>query len=296
MKKAFILLSFVGSWMYANATLSCENITKSQFDKILLDYKDSIQLNHFKSPGTEFTQEDKQHISNVAYSSKEIKKCQSIMDLNQYGVDNSKLYLALYKLKDFKLTHGERRLFDTRIQEAIKKYKSYSSVSAISNIMSKYPLVYLAVGSSENLISVHEFRLKNDQVEKYRIDTNGIILPLYSGTVKSQNYYVEYLNKVYQTSFKLPSARNLDKIGDDVQKNIKKSRANLSPYRQLEESILNVNSYLKYNNKVLKTDILKGSTIKYLHNRDNSTDYVIEYNNKKWTISEKQWNDATGGR
>ena len=292
MRKVLILLTLMGGYVYANIPLSCENMSEQMFDKILVDYKNSIDLNRFKNPNKDFTEEDKIHIKKIGYSSNQMKKCQYILDLNKYGVDDQRRYRALYNLKDMILTDKEKYLYDFRINESKKKYKALSSASVVSYAVSKFPLINLAISKN----TIYEFRLEEDKLKKYRIETNGVDLPFKAGTIKIQNRYVAYLNKSYNSNFKSPSDVQLDNIGDNVQHNIEKSYANISPTRVTKANIIGVRTYLKYNGKIHKTNILKGSTIKYLGNRKNSTDYIIEYNHKKWTISEKQWQVATGGK
>jgi len=137
MKKVLLLLSLVGGYIYANTPLSCENMNEETFKKILLDYKNSINLEHFKNPNTDFIEEDKQYIKQIGYSTKEIKKCQYILDLNKYGIDSQKRYRALYNLNDMSLTAKEQELYNFRISESQKKYKSLISASIVSFTTSK---------------------------------------------------------------------------------------------------------------------------------------------------------------
>jgi len=297
MKKTIITLGLMLSYSCANATLSCENMSQEVFGKILVEYKNNFELNHFTNPEKDFSDEDKKYINNAKYSANEIKKCQYILDLNKYDINSDKRYRALVKLKNFVLTANEQNLYNLRVQESVLQHQAYSNVSVVSSEVKRYPLVYMSVAKAPHAVLLYEFRLQNNRVERYAVvTTNGITAPLKSGSRNEQILFLSYLNQRYNTKFQVPVQNELEQITQNIKKNIQKSRIERSNKRVLKADIKGTKTFKKYDGKVWQTDILKGSTIEYLHQRKNSTDYVILYNHKKWTISEKQWHTSTGGQ
>ncbi len=298
MKKIILTLGLIGS-LYANNSLSCESMSEKEFHQKLLEYKKSIDISKFQNPkniNDTNREQMQQHVKQVSFNGNTLKQCQLILDIRRYPANDGRRYKALLSLNYDSLSKAEKKLYNTVLQESKGNFFNYSRASVISKDMVNYPLVYLTMTNS----TIYEFREINHKVKRYKVATDMVNIPFKAGGIQAKQAYISYLNNNHNSNFTLPRVKNnIDELQNKVRANTRKFHHNhdiqLSPFRIVTKDLKNVKSFKKYNKKVLKRTIPRGAQIKYLHQRGNTSDCVISYDNKQWTISEKQWHDSIGG-
>lgn len=297
MRKIILTLGLMGS-IYANNSLSCENMSEEEFYQKLLEYKKSINMNRFKNPENinDINREEmSQYSKHISYKGKTLKQCRLILDIRKYTVNDGRRYKALLSLDYNFLTIAEKRLYDKILEESKLYFSNYSKASVVSKDIISYPLVYLTMSKS----NIYEFREINHKIKRYKVVTDMVNIPFKVGDMQTKQAFISYLNHNHNSNFILPKVKNnINKLQDKLRRNSQKLSSlpsNISRFKVLKKDLKNINSFKKYNGKVIKTTILKGDRIKYLGNRKDSSDFIILYGNKEWIISEKQWNDSIGG-
>ena len=293
MKKIILTLGFIGS-LYANNSLSCESISEQELHKKLLEYKKSMNMNKFQNPENinDINREEmRQHVKQVSFEGKALKQCQLILDIRKYAVTDGRRYKALLSLNYNSLSRAEKRLYDTILKESKSYFSNYSRASVVSKNMGSYPLVYLTMSKS----TIYEFREINHKIKRYRTSTNMVNIPFKVGDMQTKQAFISYLNSNHHSNFVLPRVKNnIDVLQGKAKNNIQNFDDRPTPFKILKEDLIDIKSFLKHDKSILITTIPKGAQIKYLYHFKKES-VVILYNNRKWTISEKQWNDSTGG-